>query len=58
MFRISRYALVQYFVHKHRSHWSRSPLRPPSVPPLSGDGNPLRPMFMNEVLHQGISTNF
>ena len=58
MFRISRYALAHSFAHKHRFHRSRSPLRPPSVPPLSGDGNPLQPMFMNEILHQFISTNF
>ena len=58
MFRISRYALAHSFAHKHRFHRSRSPLRPPSVPPLSGDGSPLQPMFMNEILHQFISTNF
>ena len=37
--------------------WSLHPLRFAS-PPLSGEGNPLQPMFLNKILHQFISTNF
>ena len=65
MFRICRYALAHSFAYKHRFYWSRSPLRQWSLhplrfasPPLSGEGNPLQPMFLNKILHQFISTNF